>query len=350
MHAESIVTLSAGRLRASVCPGLGAGLADFSLRGPTGFFFPLMRRAAAGETNASLLASFFMAPWVNRIRSGTFALGDRVITLRTNTADQMAQHGDVRRRAWNIVQDTPTPAAARADGSPNEQASVTLEYNSADANDSNWPWRYRVRAGYRLSPSALSIELSVQNDDVEPFPAGCGHHPYFARRLWDDRDDLHLRVPTSGRYPLEQGCSVGDAVDDELSARLRSLAPVPAATVDGCFRGTTADTPGADASDEAARSAELHWPSSGVRLRIVPSANLGHWVVFCPRTPSPKEGPLSFVAVEPQSQANDALNLAARLGYRPGAKGGAKGDPTGTVLLAPGARLETRVRFEVTSD
>jgi aldose 1-epimerase len=221
-----LIVLTSGPLRASICPALGAGLADLSLRGPTGFFYPLMRRAAPGEANASLLASFFMAPWVNRVRGGTFAFAGRTITLRTNTADGMAQHGDVRRRVWRTLSADATTAR--------------LEFNSADVPDSNWPWRYRVTAEYALSPEALTIDLTVHNDDREAFPAGCGHHPYFSRRLWNDRDEVQLRVPVAARYPLEQGCAVGALEDDELSHALRTLAVIPSRHIDGCFAAAPA--------------------------------------------------------------------------------------------------------------
>ena len=69
-----MITLANDSLRLSIAPELGAGIADFSIKGPTGFFFPLMRRSATGETNASLLGSFFMAPWVNRIRGARFVI------------------------------------------------------------------------------------------------------------------------------------------------------------------------------------------------------------------------------------------------------------------------------------
>ena len=43
------ITLESPLLRCSIAPTLGAGIADFSLKGPSGFFFPIMRRAAPEE-------------------------------------------------------------------------------------------------------------------------------------------------------------------------------------------------------------------------------------------------------------------------------------------------------------
>ncbi len=293
---------------------MGAGIADFSLKGPGGYFFPLMRRSAPDEPNASHLGSFFMAPWVNRIRAGRFGFEWREQVVKTNTADGMAQHGDVRKRAWKVVEQSATFAA--------------LEFDSRAFEDVNWPWSFVCRASYALaeSPASLRIDLSLRNTDRTPFPAGCGHHPYFMRRLWNDSDDLHLRVPVRGRYPLESGCAIGPATADALTHHLRQSAPLPAEPIDAVFTADPAQP----------NIAELHWPASSVKLRINASANMGHWVVYAPHEDPNRISPLAFIAVEPQTQVNDAMNLASR---------GVEG--TGTVVLVPGEMLETTCVFEL---
>ena len=313
-----MITLESGLLRLAVAPNVGAGVADFSIRGPGGFYFPIMRRAAPEEGSASLLGSFFMAPWVNRIRGGRFVFGGREHAIRTNTADGMAQHGDVRKRAWRVLDRSP--------------ATASFEFDSREHGDVNWPWPFLCRARYGLDGSAsggsLDGRLSVRNLGSEPMPAACGHHPYFMRRLWNDRDEIEVRVPVAGRYPLEHGCAVGAASDDDLTRRLRAGGPIPAGPIDDVFV--------AAGGGEGAGGAELRWPASGVTLRIKPSANMGHWVVYAPQENERVISSLSFVAVEPQTAVNDALNLAGR---------GVAG--TGTVVLGAGEELETGCRFEV---
>ncbi|MFN9968599.1 MAG: hypothetical protein ACK58T_01760, partial [Phycisphaerae bacterium] len=71
-----------------------------------------------------------------------------------------------------------------------------------------------------------------------------------------------------------------------------------------------------------------------------------HLLVFAPHgagdgAVSGATGPLSFIAVEPQSQVNDAFNLARSLGHEPGGPD----DPTGTVVLEPGQTLRTLCVF-----
>jgi len=303
------IVIAKGTLRAAISPELGAGIADFAVQGPSGFYYPLMRRAAPEETNASLLGSFIMAPWANRVREAKFMFEGKSISLKANTADGTAQHGDVRKRPWNVLKQGPN--------------SVTLEYDSAAHADSNWPWKYRCRVEYALEEMSLVARLSVVNEDTSPFPTGCGHHPYFSRRLWDDRDAIELRAPVSGRYPLKAACAIGPAAPDDLSRRLGMLATIPDEHIDTVFAGFGGE-------------AELRWPSSGVTLRIKASANMNHLVLFAPHANGRSGTPLPFIAVEPQTQVNDAFNLEST---------GVSG--TGSVVLKPGEAMATECTFGV---
>lgn len=306
------LVIAKGKLRAAISPELGAGIADFAVQGPSGFYYPLMRRAAPEETNASLLGSFIMAPWANRVKEAKFTFEGQAITLRVNTADGTAQHGDVRKRPWKVVRQ--------------DETSVALEYNSETFADSNWPWKYRCRVEYSVDESGLHARLSVHNTDTKAFPTGCGHHPYFSRRLWDDRDVIELRAPVSGRYPLKAACAIGPAAPDELSRRLGALETIPDEHIDTVFAGFGG-------------VAELRWPSSGVTLRMKASANMTHLVLFAPHANGKSGTPLPFIAVEPQTQVNDAFNLEAT----------GVGGP-GTVVLKPGEALETECTFGVSID
>ncbi len=302
-----LITLDADRLRLSIDPDLGAGIADFSLLGPSKFYYPLMRRAAADETNPSSLSSFFMAPWCNRIAGARFVFAGRERVLKATNPDGVAQHGDVRRRPWTVLDRSPR--------------SASLELDSRTCDNVNWPWAYLCRCRYELTPTTLDLELSVKNIDSEAFPAGCGHHPYFVRRLWNDHDALQVRAHVSGRYPLAKGVATGPAVEDHLTRHLRELRTVPDEHIDTVFAGFGGQ-------------AELHWPASKVTLRMKASANLGHLVLFTPHVETAASSPLSFVAVEPQSQVNGALNLPDQAGV-------------GTVVLQPGETLATLCRFEI---
>jgi aldose 1-epimerase len=312
------ITLSNGPLRCTVLPALGGGISDFSLLGPSKFYYPLMRRAAPGETNSSSLGSFFMAPWVNRIANATFEFEGRAHRLKPNSPSPgaPAQHGDVRARAWKVESQSPEAA--------------TLTFDSIDHQNVNWPWRFGCRALYQLSSASLRIGLEMENRDSTAFPAGCGHHPYFSRRLWDDCDQVELYCPVTGRYPLENGVPTGPAVREALTEHLQALRGTPKEHVDTVFAGF-----------DAARGASIRYPASGVTLKITASSNMGHLVLYCPHADGgaggvAKPSPLSFIAVEPQSQVNGALNWPQW------------GSATGTVVLRPGESLKTWTEFGVT--
>ena len=146
-----LITIESERLRLSIDPNVGAGIADFSVLGPGKYWYPIMRRSAPGETNPSSLGSFFMAPWVNRIAGAKFAFNGVERQLKPTTADGNAQHGDVRKRAWTILDRTPM--------------SARLELDSKRCEGVNWPWSFLCQARYELSPATMELELSVKNTD-----------------------------------------------------------------------------------------------------------------------------------------------------------------------------------------
>lgn len=309
----SLITLANGPLRCSIAPDLGGGIADFSVQGPAKFYYPIMRRAAPAESNSSSLGSFFMAPWCNRIADARFTFGGTEHILRPNSAAHgaPAQHGDVRARPFKLM--------AR------EEHSLRLRFDSADHQNVNWPWRFACEAAYFLSQESLRIELSVINMADRPFPAGCGHHPYFSRRLWDDRDQIEVRCPVKARYDLLEGVPTGPAHPEALCHRLESPATFPDEHIDTVFSGF-----------DGSSGAELRWPESGTSVRITASAEMGHLVLYAPHSNGRSGTPLAFVAVEPQSQVNGALN-------RPEWGDGV----TGTRVLDPGKRLDTWTEFVV---
>lgn len=318
----ALIHLVHDRLRVSIDAAVGAGIADFSVQGPAKFWYPLMRRGAPGETVPSLLGSFLMAPWCNRTAGAAFAFGGRQRSLRANTPDGHAQHGDVRARAFTVLDRSPISARFEFD-------SRSLDAAPDSPQGPNWPWAYVVRQRFELGPRLLAVEISVTNASNEPMPAGCGLHPYFPRRLWDDGDQLHVKAPVRGRYPTTRAIPTGAPVRDALCERLCAGGALPDTPVDDVFL--------AEPGQGAGARADLHWSRSNVTLSMTASPVMGHLVVFCPHAESGKPTPLPYVAVEPQSQVNNALNLAETPGIVPG-----------TVTLEPGATLTATTSFAVT--
>ncbi|MFN0010688.1 MAG: aldose 1-epimerase [Phycisphaerales bacterium] len=304
-----LIQLTADRLRLSINPLVGASIADFSMQGPAKYAYPIMRRAAPKEVNPSAHGSFFMAPWCNRLAGGKLRFGGKEHQLRCNGSDGSAMHGDVRERPWALLDRTPNTAR--------------LEFDSRANPGVNFPWPFAVRARYELSATALDIDLAVHNLGDQPMPAGCGHHPYFMRRLWSERDVLQVHCPVRARFPLTKGIPSGPAAAEELTRRLGTMQAAPEELIDTVFDGFSG-------------RAKLVWPGSGIALDITCSSNLGHLVFYTPVADGPGAAPLPFIAVEPVSQVNNGFNMMAE-----------GTNDTGSIVLRPGEALETTMRLAV---
>jgi aldose 1-epimerase len=306
------ITLDTGRRRCEIDPDLGAAVTDFSVAGPGGHWFPLLRRAAAAEHKPGAAASFLMAPWTNRIAGAAFAFGGRTHRLRANNADRTAIHGDVRSRAWTILDRSPL--------------SARLTLNAAAWPDMNFPFPFTATIRYELSDGGLSTELSITNTGTAPMPAGCGFHPYFMRTLWDAGDAVELRCRCAGRYPAAQQLPTGPANADAITARLSTGGALADLELDDVFGGWNGH-------------AQVRWPGSGVTARLECSAELGHLVIYTPRSTVGAKGPMPWFAVEPVSMVNDGFNLMAR---------GMEG--TGVAVLETGGSLSVRFWLRVEVD
>lgn len=190
-------------------PAHGGAIREFSCLG-----HDVLRHSAAGAVDPFELACFAMVPYVNRIVDGRFACGAHSVQLQRNwSLDPHPLHGQGWRAPWQVAEVSGAEATLRFDGGGNE-----------------WPWRYRAEQHLRLSRSALTVRLSVENLSASPMPVMLGLHPYFgdaaratleahAPRVWkSDRAALPIEeVPAPPAWSFESG---------------RRVAAVP---LDNCF-------------------------------------------------------------------------------------------------------------------
>ncbi|MEQ8769665.1 MAG: aldose 1-epimerase [Phycisphaerales bacterium] len=301
------LALQSGALHAEIDAACGASITDFSIEGPAGDRFPMMRRAPGLLESSSLASCFLLAPWSNRIADAAFSFDGRDHVLRPNFPDGTAIHGDTRDRPWRITDRTPV--------------SARLVFDSREHERVNFPWPFACVVRYELRPDALRVDLSVTNLGGEPVPAGCGLHPFFVRRLFSDADEVRLRAPVGGRYPCHNQLAEGPHRDDDACARLRAGGPTEPG-LDDCFGGFEG-------------RAQITWPASGVSMTIDCSDALDHLVVF---TPTRDGDALPWFCVEPVTHANDAFNLEGR------------GVPAGSRTLDPGETLSTTTTFHVRTE
>lgn len=314
--------IRAGRLSATIAPEAGASLVAFEMqRGDTSL--PLMRPTppdAVTRRESGQMASFVMLPWSNRITNARFTFEGRDYTLRANTPQGFAIHGDGRQRPWRVI-------AQRDDA-------ITCALDSRDFPDYNFPFPLRAELRYSLSETTLSTTLTLINVGERAMPAGFGFHPYFNRGFGaSDADEARLQIRVSGVYPPLPGMasrpvSAPGATDDRLAAPGGPMAPllpeqdfsalqtIGARDIDHCFGGWDG-------------RAIIAYPSAGLRLRFECDPVFGHVVIY---TPPGKP----FFAVEPVTIANNGFNLhAAGLGG------------TGMQVLSPGAALSGRFCLHV---
>jgi len=308
------VELTNQRLRLVIQPALGAGVAEFSLRGPSAEWTPLWRRAPEGVTFWNDLASYTLAPWCNRIVEGVFTFRNRRIELTRDWEDGTAIHGVVKDRPFDVLDRSPVSARLRFDSRRHpDRPSVRA-----------WPWAFSCVLRYELDGSSLTHEVSVMNLSEEPMPCGVGFHPYFVRALWDPRDEVEVRMNIAGRYPCEGMIPTGPAVPDEVTAHFAAGLPLGTLELDDVFSGTGGRM-------------GVTWPASGVRARFECSPEFDHSVVYSPvdRTgPAPR--PLPCFCLEPVSMVNDGFNLMER---------GQAG--TGVRVLSPGEGMTARWRVVI---
>ncbi|CAN5867107.1 aldose 1-epimerase [soil metagenome] len=313
-----LITLANESIGVALSPARGASILHMSYRAPGAPEpMPILSRAVPGEDPLAKPACFIMAPWTNRVAAAGFTFGARRYPLRPSSADGSAIHGDVRARAFTIIDRTPVTAR--------------LGFDSRAAPEVNFPWPFALEARYEIDGARLEVDLTLRSRATESFPAGLGLHPYLPRFWGPRRERATLTAEVAARYPLAGNIPIGPAVDDDLCARLRR-GLMPQAHLDDVFSGW---------SGRAAISA------AGVTCTLARQALASHrkprpesedpdaLVIYAPRTKAGEDEP--FIAVEPVTMINDGVNQLAA------------GNPwTGVVILAPGEELRRIYTFTVT--
>lgn len=302
----STIELSEGGLTVRIAADRGASLLSVTKRTLSGGEEPIITRAVAGEDERLKPPCFVMAPWTNRVKDAAFTFKGVRHQLRASSADGSAIHGDVRSRAFAILDRSPI--------------SARLRFDSAQHENVNFPWSFACEVRYEIEEHAraLRVEVAIENTDTREFPCGCGLHPYFAR-FDSQRRSKRVRIcaGVGSRYPSRANIPVGEAGTDGLTRAIRA----------GMFAGCAVDDVFAGFDGRAYITGES-------RVTISASPEHGHLVVYVPKNAKGDDEP--FIAVEPVTMVNDGFNLYSR-GER----------NTGVCVLKPGEWLRTWTRFEV---
>ena len=293
-----MIELRSGSLRAVVLPDAGGGLARLDWLGGAGSApapVPVLRPAPDGVALPlpGQLACFPLVPWSNRIAVDGFEFGGRrVVPAPTREGEPCPIHGDGWRMPWFVESQ--------------DASSVVLSLYRRDAT----PFSFTAHMAYTLEANALRVTLKVTNNGAHALPFGLGLHPWLPHP-----EDAQLRARAGGVW-----LSGADKLPCEHVVLPQSWdfagpmpRPLPQGGVDNAFTGWDG-------------SAQVDWPSRGLRLRI--AADMDCFILYAPPGKD-------FFCFEPVDHPINAHNL-------PGGPAA-----NGLTVLAPGQDLWRTVTFAV---
>jgi aldose 1-epimerase len=268
-------TLQNAVWNAVILPETGASIAIGQVWHAGAWHDVLRPTPASDYANAGKCSSFIMLPWCNRIKGGLLRFDGQTYPLETTPDDGTARHGEARKRAWQVISADATH--------------IRMTVSGGGTGGTTWPFPYTAEAEYRLDGADFVWVLRLTNTGHQPMPAGFGHHPYFVRR------GAHptLTVPCNQQFILTDYMATGAPVP--LSPALDFTQPRP---LDDHERNDLLTT------RDLAHPNVLHYPDTGLTVEQHADPVFAHTLVYAP-TGAP------FVAVEPQSNANDGFNLHA---------------------------------------
>ena len=282
----SPLMLAADTFRCEIAPELGASISGLWFDG-----IPVLRSpGAASLSSARQSGSYPLVPFSNRIGQATLKWnGTSHPLVQNNGTEPHAIHGVGWQRAWEVLE------------ADERFALVSYEHKP----DASWPFAFDTSQAFRLTAHELELTLSITNQSTKATPVGLGWHPYFVKR-----PRSHIAFEAAGRWetdalklPTHRTASPGLDMD------------CAALDVDHCFDGW---------------NGVLHLRDEALHTRI--SSQLSRLVVFT-------NASQDFVALEPVSHVNNAVNLMAL--------NVASAEALGVQVLQPGESLSCEMTIHV---
>ena len=284
-----ILELDSGDLHLGVLPELGGALAFLRHR-EADLLRPWDHTPSVRRT-----ACYPLVPYSNRIAWGRMVVDGRAHELTRNFGDHPHSiHGVGWQRPWQII----------------EQSSARCVMRLSHASDEHWPFAFEAEQTLSLEEQGLSLALTLRNDSAQTMPAGVGWHPYFPRL-----EGIELQFDAAAVWLSDHNALPAECVEVPQPWQFARQREAGYVGLDNCFEGWGGQ-------------ARLFWPQSGLELEMHAGSGLDHLVVFTP--PQPQD----FIAVEPVSHLNNAINTPSP-------------EANGIVLLAGGEQIERRLRMNV---
>ncbi len=280
------LVLTAAKLRCEIVPSLGGCLAGL-WRGDVA----VLRSPGAGAlTSARQSGSYPLVPFSNRIAHATLAWeGTNHPLVKNFGTEPHAIHGVGWTRCWDVIEA--------------DERFALLSYQHQP--DGSWPFAFDATQAFRLSDDALEMTLSITNQSKRATPVGLGWHPYFVKRT-----NSRIAFEATGRWEMDAlKLPTHRSASSGISAACATL------DVDHCFDGWRG---------------ELQMEDDLLHTRI--TSTMQRLVVFT--------GPAQdFIAIEPVSHVNNAINLMAQ--------GVASAESLGVQVLQPGESMTREMTIHI---
>ena len=256
------------RTRVTIAPRFGGRIAQIEIHDGASWL-PLLYEPPLPPEERDPLSwgSFVMAPWPNRIANGRFTFEGRTYQLPVNRQGH-AIHGVGFGREWNCE---------RVDDHTYE-LDLWLDDIHEWLGISHW---------ITIMDDGVDHEIEIMGS-ANPYPAGCGWHPWFRRDVRPG-SDVRVLVDADERYGLsDDRIPTGNVLLVDGDYDLRAYPPLGERRLDDCYR-------------RVRDPMRVSW--GDVEVTMTSSDNVTHAVVHTPE---------HAVCVEPQTCAIDAFNLEAR--------------------------------------
>jgi aldose 1-epimerase len=283
---KSTLELSCDTFRCDLAPALGGCIAGLWLGE-----IPVLRSTPAKAlTTVRQAGSYPLVPFSNRVGHANLQWAGTGHPLVKNfEPEPHAIHGVGWARPWTVLE-----AGA-------EFALLSYEHQP----DESWPFAFDSSQAFRLTANALALTLSITNQSAVAAPVGLGWHPYFVKR-----SRSHIAFEASGRWEM----NAEKLPTHRLSAHGLD-ADCAMLDVDHCFDGW---------------NGVLHLRDETLHTRL--SSTLNRLVVYTNET-------RDFVAIEPVSHVNNAINLMTSTA--------AAAEDLGVRVLQPGESMSAEMRIQV---
>jgi aldose 1-epimerase len=279
-----MIAIESSHLKLNLRPDVGGSIEGLWWRG-----LPVLRSSAPGSlNNVRLSACYPLIPFSNRVAHAKLVWNGTSHPLVKNFAgEEHSIHGIGWQRAWQVLEQT------------DDFCMLSLEH----AGGGSWPFAFNASQTFRLQANSLEMTMSITNQSGHQAPVGLGWHPYFVKRA-----SSHLAFDASGIWQMG-----ADKLPTDLQKGQGLNQACESLEVDNCFEAWSGQ---ASLRDEV--------------MQIQIHSDMRRLVVF---THQEKD----FVAIEPVSHANNAMNAVSA----------EESAQRGVVTLQPGQSWQVSMQISV---